>query len=138
MTLARLVADEPRASDLTPRRRGVAVLANGGVVLDEAREVIGALVEGWPAVVLACPTGPERPRVDALVPVVLDAPATGPVIRGPRVVQRLRRRRTVAGPGVVLLPPVARATLDVLLDGRFPGPTRWMRSWSEVWRAGWV
>ena len=138
LTLAGLVSGGPRAADLSPRRRGVAVLANGGVGHDEAREVIDALAGGWPAVVLACPAAPSRPDLTGLVPVMLDSTPGGAAPRGPRVVQRVRRRRTPSDPGVVTLPRVSRATIDGLLDGRLPGPTRWMRAWRAVWGKRWV
>lgn len=139
-TLASLVADSPHRDHLTPRRRGVAVLANGGVAGEDARPVLDALVAGWPNVVLRLPATPHRPDVSGVVPVVLDLPGSVVVaVTGRRVVQRsavtVRRRH---GAGVVVLPSVRRSTVRTLLDGRLPGPGRWMAAWRPVWRMRWV
>lgn len=137
-TLAELVADGPRGSHLVPDRRGVAVIRNGGIAAGEALDVVAALASGWPAVVLARRTGPDRPQGRGLVPVVVEGVTAGGQVRGPRVVQRVRRRRIDAEPGVVLLPAVSRASIEAMLAGRFPGPTRWMRRWRQVWGMRWV
>lgn len=147
VTVADLAAFGPRRSDLTPPRRGVAILAAGaGDAAGDAgdvdtRLVIEPLVAAWPDVVLACRGGPERPDHAGVVPVVLYRPGA-PTVRGPRVVQTLRRRfrrnRMGSGPGVVELPPAARGVIDELLAGRLPGPSRWMRTWRTVWGMRWV
>ena len=68
-SLAELVGQGPRLRDLRPARSGIAVLRNGGIDATDAGEVIGALIKGWPNVVLRLPrlaAGLSMP----LVPVV--------------------------------------------------------------------
>jgi hypothetical protein len=138
---ARLASHGPRRTDLTPPRRGVAILSGGDTPVADAHLVIDSLVAAWPDVVLACPGVPERPDRAGVVPVVLDRRGA-PVVRGPRVVQtltrRVRRRGGVSGPGVVEIPPPVRGVLDELLAGRLPGPSRWMRAWGTVWGMRWA
>ena len=65
-SLANLVADGPRRSDLSPDRAGLAVLRNGGIDAAEADEVLTALEAGWPSVVVRLPAGSTR-RPDLVV-----------------------------------------------------------------------
>ena len=58
-SLADLVAEGPRKADLSPARRGVAVLRNGGVSPAAAAEVVAALVGGLGAGG-AAPAAPAR------------------------------------------------------------------------------
>lgn len=138
-SLAAMVADGPRAVDLSPARRGVAVLANGGVPADAAAGVVDALIDGWPNVVLRLPPTPTRPSRAGVVPVVLEPSGfVGPKVSGARVVQPtgVGRRRQRA-PGVVRLPVVRRSTVSALLSGRVPGSSRWLRGWRQVWTLSW-
>lgn len=135
MTLAGLVADGPRRTDLSPgRRRGVAVVGNGGVDERDAAEVVSALVAGWPHVVLRSPPS-RRPGGEGVVPVIPLGPGPVPEVspavyqRGPWPVDRSLR-------GVVLPRPRA-VTIRSLLEGRRPRPSRWLRAWRPVWSSPW-
>ncbi len=134
-SLADLVADGPRSSDLRPPRRGVAVLRNGGVDADDASDVVAALIDGWPAVVLRLPAHPP-PTSEAVVPVFPLSPVHLFVHDGPAVYQRGPWAAPAPVDGVVLPRPRA-GTIRSLLEGRRPGPSRWLRAWSEVWRRSW-
>lgn len=134
LTLAQLVADSPSPAHLRPHRRGVAVLANGGVPRADAVEVVEALVAGWPNVVCRLP-GAGLPSCNGVVPILPLTPAT--VDRGPAVYQRGPWPASERLPGVVLPRPRA-ATIAALLEGRRPGPSRWMRAWRTVWELGWA
>lgn len=134
-SLASLVAEGPRRSDLAPGKRGVAVLRNGGVTADAAGDVVAALMRGWPWVVLRHPPG-GRPSGPGIVPVLPLVPGglfpalsaavyqTGPwPMRGPA--------------GSILLPRPRAATIQALLEGRRPVMSRWVRAWCQVWERQW-
>ena len=136
-SLAALVEDGPRLSDLRPARSGIAVLRNGGVTPGEAAEVIDALTAGWPNVVLRAAPGECEMR-HAVVPVV-------PLL--PHGLTRPQRRRAVyqqmgwreKGPETGLtLPTPARATVAALLAGKLPVRSRWIKSWQPVWELPWA
>lgn len=135
-TLAEMVADGgPTRSDLEPRGRRLAILANGGVA-DPPGEVIAAFTAGWPHVVFRVPEPADSPA--PLVPVVELWPG-GLAHRPhrPAVYQEVGWRVSPPGPGVVL-PRPGRAALDALLGGRRPGARdRWLRRWQQVWRLPW-
>ena len=133
-SLAGLVEEGPRLTDLRPERRGVALLSNGGVDFDAARDVIDALAKGWPAVVLRMPPVRLDP-IAAVVPVLPVTPLT--VRSGPAVYQRGPWPAPEKLDGVVLPRPRA-ATIGALLAGRQPGPSRWMRAWKPVWGMPWA
>ncbi len=134
-TLADLIDEGPTGGELRPQRVGVAVLGNGGVDPENAAEVIGALIEGWPSVVLRLPAA-RTCGVDVdVVPVLL----LSPFVRrpaGPAVYQRSLWRMDAPGPGLVLPRPAA-ATIRALTRGVRPGPSRWIRAWADVWELPW-
>jgi hypothetical protein len=128
-SLARLVADGPRLEDLRPARSGVAVLANGGVEPADVAEVLGALVKGWPVVVVRGPSPVPMPRapVDPLFP-------GGPGGAAIRVRTGLAGVDP-PGPGPVVAAP-SRAAVARMLGGGLP-PRRLVRSWAAAWRHPW-
>ena len=136
--LARLAAEGPRRADLLPERSGVAVLGNGGISLSESREIVDALCAGWPFVVLRMPTAAALSPQRQLVPVI-------PLLPGswftagtrPAVYQRCGWGIAAQGPGPVL-PRPASSTIRGLLEGRRPGPGRWVRAWRQVWDESWT
>ena len=134
-SLAQLVAEGPRRTDLAPGKRGVGVLRNGGVAHEAAGEVVEALIAGWPHVVLRC----RKPVVVCpTVPVVplLPGDLGGPV-HGRAVYQQMGWREKAPGPGPVL-PTPARATVKALCEGRLPFGSRWVRAWRQVWETPWA
>lgn len=133
-TLAELVNDGPRAADLRPSRRGVAVLGNGGIREEDAAGVIEALVAGWPHVILRSPGG-ERPQSPGVVPVFPLTPLT--VDRGRAVYQRGPWPAPRQLDGIVLPRPRA-STIRALLEGSRPAPSRWLRAWKQVWGGVWA
>ena len=134
LTLAQLVAHGPRAEELRPSRRGVAILGNGGVAVEEATPVVAALTAGWPNVVLRLAPG-EPPEADGVVPVFPLTPLT--THPGPAVFQRGPFAIPDPPPGI-LLPRPRASTVRALLEGRRPGASRWMRAWHRVWRQPWA
>ena len=138
-SLASLVGDGPRGSDLSPARPGLAVLRNGGIDPDAAADVLASLVRGWPAVVLRLP--PQHPDACPLpVPAVPVRPLLPagvlPWNEQPAVYQGLGWRASPPGPGPVL-PRPRPASWSALLQGRLPPRDRWLRSWSRVWEYPW-
>ena len=132
-SLADLVSRGPTRNQLEPTRSGPAVLRNGGVSPDDAEEVVAALVQRWPNVVLRC--APST-RMDsggiALVP-LLPEPFT-PLVEGPVVHQRTHFSHTQHKDDHVL--PVPRtATIKALLAGSQPRSNdRWIRALSRLWQ----
>ena len=137
VSLASLVADGPTKADLSPQRRGVAVVRNGGVEPQDAELVLHALVEGWPAVVFRLPQG--HIADGSAIPILPLVP--GPVLRrfpGPAVYQRSAWRVEVP-PNAMALPRPGSGTISALLSGRAPHPgDRWIRAWRRVWGTAWA
>lgn len=132
VTLADLVADGPRRGDLSPSRRGVAVLGNGGIAPEEAETLLGAIVEGWPSVVLRLPAGHDG-SADA-IPVLPLVPGDLFTEYGSRAVYQQSGWRIAAPATSVVLPRPRRSTIGMLLSGTAP-PTRdrWISAWRPLW-----
>lgn len=131
-TLANLVTDGPRRSDLRPERHGVAVLANGGVGPEAARVVVDALVQGWPAVVLRLPK--NHAGGAGAVPVVPLVPGGLFSQYGSEAVFQRAGWRVAAPEGSVVLPRPRRSTIASLLTGVAPLPRdRWVAAWRPLW-----
>ena len=137
VSLASLVDDGPTRADLSPQRRGVAVVRNGGVDPHDAEVVLHALVDGWPAVVFRLPA--SHSADGSAIPVLPLVP--GSLLRrfaGPAVYQRSAWRIEVP-PNTVVLPRPRSGTITALLSGRSPLPgDRWIRAWRRVWGNTWV
>ena len=137
VSLASLVTDGPTKADLSPQRRGVAVVRNGGVEPLEAEEVLQALIEGWPAVVFRLPA--DHAGDGSAIPVLPLVP--GPLLRRfscPAVYQQSAWRVQVPANAVVL-PRPGSGTIGALLAGRAPHPgDRWIRAWRRVCGNEWA
>jgi hypothetical protein len=136
-SLADLVESGPRLSDLRPSSQGVAVLRNGGVAVEDAAEVLAALVAGWPTVVFRSSDGVsfEGTPTVPLVPLLPGAMT----VRwgGAAVYQQIGWHEKAPGPAVTL-PTPSRATVASLLDGRMPPRSRWVTAWRQVWELPWA
>jgi len=136
-SLAELVDQGPRLDDLRPSRNGVAVLRNGGIEPTAAGDIIGALVQGWPNVVLRLPRLASTLAIP-LVPVIPLLPGgMTTVIDRPAVYQRLGFHEKAPGPGLTM-PTPPRGVVAALIEGRMPGRRRWIRAWGQVWSMPWV
>ena len=136
-SLADLVADGPRRADLVPSRDGVAVLRNGGVEATAAREVIEALITGWPHVVVRVSEVGLADGVAPLVPVWPLLPGMlKPRAEAHSVYQRTGFAATPPGPGPVL-PRPRPSFLAGLLNGVVGRHSRWVRAWRPVWSLPW-
>jgi hypothetical protein len=133
-SLASLVADGPRRSDLSPDRAGLAVLRNGGIDAAEADEVLAALEAGWPSVVVRLPAGSAR-RPDLVVRPLVPGGLFPAGDTGVTVFQDLGFRLPVAGPR---LPVLSRGTAAALLAGSIPSRSRWVRAWKPAWAGAWA
>jgi hypothetical protein len=136
-SLADLVSGGPRRADLVPARKGVAVLRNGGVGIAEAREVVEALIAGWPQVVVRVG---EPVAAGGLAPLVAVWPLLpgmlAPQIDAPGVFQRTGFSVAPPGGGLVL-PRPRPALLEGLLKGVVARRSRWVAAWRPVWRLPW-
>ncbi len=140
-SLRELVEEGPRAADLSPSRRGVAVLANGGIGTEDSREIVHLLLRGWPAVVLRlAPQAPDDVPAP-IVPVRLLIPGRlfppqGRGVYQPIAVAFGTRRRLETG-GSLVLPVAPRRVIRALLEGSRPVASRWTTAWRRVWAAVW-
>lgn len=131
-TLADLVSDGPTRNDLTPSRRGVAVLANGGIEPDDAGPILDALVAGWPAVVLRLPPGHDGGG--GAFPVLPLVPGDLFGEYGPEAVYQRSGWRVPPPEGTVVLPRPRRSTIGMLLAGTAPPlGDRWVAAWRPLW-----
>jgi hypothetical protein len=130
--LASLVARGPTEAELRPVRAGIAVIGNGGVTASDASDVIAALAERWPNLVLRC--APTEMPPAAAVPLIPILPAPFAIhIDRPAIYQR-----TPFGgdphPGAPVLPVPRQATVRSLLSGRVPvRKDKWVGSLEHVW-----
>ncbi|NIA25001.1 MAG: hypothetical protein GWP04_05475 [Gammaproteobacteria bacterium] len=137
-SLARLVADGPTRRDLHPSRGGVAVLRNGGIAYQDAEQILDALSEGWPHLVLRLPTRGLSVRYAPVVPIVPLLPGALAVAqKSPAVFQRAGFRLKPPAPGPVLPRPSQR-TVGGLLRGQIDSHSRWIRAWRGVWELPWM
>jgi hypothetical protein len=135
-SLAAMVRDSPTASDLSPLRRGVAVLRNGGILPDEGREVIEALLAGWLRVVFRL--GRHRPPgFDGVVPVRPLLPSEWLEPLDVAAVYQPFGLRTEPPGRSIVLPRMALATARALVAGALPRRDRWLRAWGDVWEHPW-
>jgi len=130
-TLADLAVDGLTSDHLRTSRSGVAVVANGGVTEADARDLIGHLVSGWPAVVFRVP--PESASSIPILP--LDPPEIRPV-RALRAVWQSSVPGSKA-PGLVL-PPLSRAAVRRMCRGQIEPRHRWVKAWAEIWEPSWT
>ena len=133
-SLASLVADGPRRSDLNPDRAGLAVLRNGGIDGAAAHEVVAALVDGWPSVVLRLPASGSG-RADILVRPLVPGGLFPSDDAATAVFQDLGFRLPAPGP---VLPVLSRGTAAALLAGSLPARSRWVRAWKAAWEGAWA
>jgi hypothetical protein len=135
-TLADLVDDGPSLAELSPGRRGIAMLAGGNVAVGPALELVGRLAEHWPALVIRAPDG-EIPL--ASVPVIPLFPGRLAPITVPThgVWQPVGGGSNPPGPGPVL-PRLRAGTIRRMLAGQLPGRSRWVEAWRSVWEIPWA
>jgi len=136
-SLAELVRRGPRLDDLRPTQSGIAVLRNGGVEPAEARDVVRAMIRGWPNVVLRVPRIVETESVPTVPVVPLLPGGMTPVCEIPAVYQQLGWHEKAPGPAVTL-PTPSRRTVGALLVGQLPSRSRWVRAWRQVWGMPWT
>ena len=130
--LASLVARGPTEAELRPERSGIAVISNGGVSASDASDVIAALADRWPNLVLRC--APTQTPPDTAVPLIPVLPAPFAIhIDRPAIYQRTHFGGD-PHPGAPVLPVPKPATVRSLLSGRIPvRKDRWIGSLEHVW-----
>ncbi len=139
-SLAELVEEGPRRADLTPPSLSsgprVAILRNGGVRSDRVIEVVEALAQGWPRLVMRI-AGDAPPSPWPVVPVIPLLPGIlSPTTSRGAVWQATRMTDVAPGPGP-LLPPLSRSSLTALLRVRWQPSNRWVSAWRPVWGLAW-
>ncbi|MDH5503334.1 MAG: hypothetical protein OEY98_04825, partial [Acidimicrobiia bacterium] len=78
----------------------------------------------------------SEPPAGRSVAVVADLPgALARRVNGPTVIQRCGRTLSPMNADVQLPRPSTRLVRS-LLEGRLPGPSRWIRAWKPVWGMG--
>lgn len=133
--LGSLLVDGPRLDELSPGRRGVALLAGGGVEMAEAERAIADLTARWPALVVRSDRGSW---VGPSVPVVPLYPGLlSPTDERSAVWQPAGSADKPPGPGPVL-PRLRPGLTRRLLAGQLPRRSRWMAAWRDVWDMPWA
>jgi len=130
--LASLVERGPTEAELRPKRNGVAVMGNGGIAPGDASDIIAALADRWPNVVLRC--APARIPPAAAVPLIPILPA--PFTLYPERTAVYQRTPFGGDPraGAPILPVPKAATIRSLLSGQVPTRRdRWIDSLAAVW-----
>lgn len=134
-TLRDLSADGPTLAELSPGRRGVAMIPGGGIEPVDAIELLERLALTWPAITVRVEgTGWPFP----VVPVI-------PIYPGPflatieplGVWQPIGGVGRAPGPGPVL-PRLRTGQLRRLLSGHIPRRSRWVEAWRPVWDMPWA
>lgn len=135
-TLRDIVDDGPTLAEMSPTRRGVALIRGGGVDANATDRILGELSGRWPAIVIrrglgagTYPTVPAIPLYPGrLLPV-------GDVSHC--VWQPVGTGSEAPAPGLVL-PRLRPATLRRLLSGHLPRRSRWIAAWRPVWEMPWA
>ena len=135
-SLAQLVEDGPRLSDLQPRSKGIAVLRNGGVGVEDSADVVAALSSNWPNLVVRAPAAAPSEAYPT-VPVVPLLPGLSVSTGVAAVYQQMGWLLPAPGPGL-LVPTPPRGVVRALLEGRTPRPSRWSRAWAKAWGMPWA
>jgi hypothetical protein len=128
--------DGPTLSEISPGRRGVALIAGGGVGRTESVELLERLSRRWPAIVVRVDEeGWEFP----VVPVLPLFPGRlAPVLSGSSGVwQPVGTGASPPGPGPVL-PRLRPGCLRRMLSGNLPRRSRWVAAWGPVWEMPWA
>ena len=136
VTLAKLVSLGPTRAQLGPQNKGVAFLANGGVSLSEAEEVVNALRAGWPHLVIRTESQDEVPKgiPRVVVEAVLSGPFAAPV-HGSSVLQPTGLASPPKHHGGPLLARLSSRRVRALLKGQMSPRWAWIRSWQRVLEA---
>lgn len=131
-TLADLVRDGAMKDQLDPVRRAVAVLPNGGVGIEDASHVVGALAERWPHVVLRCdPALPPPESAVSLLPLLPQQFMSRPTRR---VVFQSLGFQAQAPKGALVLPRPGSATINALMGLRtMPTKSPWLKQLAKIW-----
>jgi hypothetical protein len=131
-TLADLVREGPTKSQLDPSKGGVSVLPNGGVAVEDAAEVVGALAQRWPNVVIRCDPRSQPPSSAISILPLLPVPFLGQ--RSERTVFQSLGFRVQAPEGSLVLPRPGSATLNALTGlSAVPKGSKWLRALGKLW-----
>lgn len=134
-TLHDIAVDGPRLSELSPGRRGVAVVRGGGLAAAEMLDVVDTLSAHWPAVVVRVHDGDWPFPVVSVVP--LFPGVLAPVSSRPGGVwQPVRGGAEPPGPGPIL-PRLGSLQIRRMLAGHLPRRSRWISAWRQVWEMPW-
>jgi hypothetical protein len=114
-TLADIVAEGPKLSELSPVRTGIALLAGGRVAPEPAFELLDQLARNWPALVVRLPEATREVAGWQPVGGGSEPPGPGPV-----------------------MPPLRAGTIRRLLSGQLPRRNRWVSAWRPIWEMPWA
>jgi hypothetical protein len=134
-SLADILAEGPRLEELSPGRRGVAIISGGSIRAEQAESVVGELATRWPGIVVRPKTqdwpGPTVP----VIPIYPGLLSPGHV--GAAVWQPAGATGSAPGPGPVL-PRLRPGLVRGLLSGRLPTRSHWVAAWRQVWDLPWA
>ena len=134
-SLADILTEGPRLDELSPGRRGIALISGGSIGVTEAERVVGELATRWPGVVVR-PKGGRWPG--PTVPVIPMYPGLlTPGQAGTAVWQPAGAAGRPPGSGPVL-PRLRPGLARGLLSGRIPAKSQWIAAWRQVWDLPWA
>jgi hypothetical protein len=134
-TVRDIAVDGPRLSELSPGRRGVAVVRGGGLEAAELLGVVDTLSGRWPAVVVRVGAG-EWPFPTVPVVPLFPGVLTPVSLRPGGVWQPVRGGAEPPGPGPVL-PRLGSLQIRRILAGHLPRRSRWVTAWKQIWEMPW-
>lgn len=134
-SLADILTDGPRLEELSPGRRGIALIRGGPIGVTEAAQAVDQMATHWPAVVVRPTSGGWAGPTVPLVPIYPGLLA--PREEGSAVWQPTGVHGRPPGPGPVL-PRLRPGLVRRLLAGKVPVRSRWVSAWRRVWELPWA
>lgn len=134
-TLADILEEGPRLAELSPGRKGVALIGKGPIGLPKAEEAASVLGASWPALIVRADPGEWNGPTVPVTPIYPGLLA--PTNVGSSVWQPFAPLGRAPGPGPVM-PSLRPGLVRRLLVGQIPRRSRWMAAWEEVWGLPWA
>ncbi len=132
-SLADLVRRGPTRAELQPRSGAAGYLQNGGIEPEETVEVVSALADRWPAIVLRC--SPRMTQPEGAVTFLPLLPEPYGIRVGGRVVYQRCGFSPKASPRAPVLPrPRARTVQNLFGGGSVAVRDPWIKALRDVWK----
>lgn len=134
-SLRDIARDGPSLAELSPGRKGVAMLVGGDLSPSEAMDTLERLAVRWPAITVRVSGGAWPFPVVPVIPLYPGRLLA--VVEPSGVWQPVGTGSAPHGPGPVL-PRLRPGALRRLLTGQLPRRSRWVAAWRPVWDMPWA